>query len=108
MFGEISLERSLSAYRGRHKEVRQEHDEAQERNGKKDGCGSLAHVDRVMFHMTDFYGVSPALVKKSDHLPTRYIEKSTFARAVKDSKSVFYISSLNVLHSYRIPDLPHS
>jgi hypothetical protein len=50
----ISLERSLSAHRGTDKEIRQEHDEAQERNGKKDGYGGLAHVDRVMFHMTDF------------------------------------------------------
>jgi hypothetical protein len=54
IFFKISLARSLSAYRGRHKEIRQEHDEAQERNGKKHGCGSLAQVDRVVFHMTDF------------------------------------------------------
>jgi hypothetical protein len=54
IFCEISLERSLSAHRGRHKEVRQEHDEAQERNGKKHRGGGLAQVDRVMmFHMTD-------------------------------------------------------
>ena len=56
---EISLERSLSAHRGTDKKIRQEHDEAQERNGKKDGNGGLAHVDRVMFHMTDFLGVTP-------------------------------------------------
>ena len=61
IFCEISLERSLSAHRGRHKEVRQEHDEAQERNGKKDGNGGLAHVDRVMFHMTDFFRGLPLL-----------------------------------------------
>jgi hypothetical protein len=54
IFCEISLERSLSAYRGRHKEVRQEHDEAQERNGKKHGYRGLAQMDRVVFHMTDF------------------------------------------------------
>ena len=61
-FFKISLERSLSAHRGTDKKIRQEHDEAQERNGKKDGNGGLAHVDRVMFHMTDFWG-GPRLVK---------------------------------------------
>jgi hypothetical protein len=59
-FFKISLERSLSAHRRSDKEIRQEHDEAQERNGKKHGYGGLAHVDRVMlFHMTDFLGVTP-------------------------------------------------
>jgi hypothetical protein len=83
---EISLERSLSAQRGGHEEIRQEHDETQERNGKKDGNGGLAHVDvdRAVFHNDRF------LMNKSNHPNTIYIKKSTFARPVKDSKSVLY------------------
>jgi hypothetical protein len=49
--------RSLSAHRGTDEEIRQEHDEAQERNGKKHGSRGLAQVDRVVFHMTDFCSV---------------------------------------------------
>jgi hypothetical protein len=91
------LERSLSAQRGGHEEIRQEHDEAQERNGKKDGNGGLAHVDvdRAVFHNDRF------LLNKSNHLHTRYIKKSTFARVVKDSESVLY-DRLSMVSVYSI------